>query len=56
MKINKKIIVAIDETSLIRFKEIVDSLDSDICMIKIGGVAFNTLGHEVIIYVFNKLY
>ena len=54
MKINKKIIVAIDETSLIRFKEIVDSLDSDICMIKIGGVAFNTLGHEVIIYVFNK--
>jgi orotidine-5'-phosphate decarboxylase len=51
---SKPIIVAVDETQLDSFKHIVDSLDSDLCMIKVGSVSFNAMGHEAIKYVASK--
>jgi orotidine-5'-phosphate decarboxylase len=51
---SKIIIVAVDETQLENFKSVVDSLDSDLCMIKIGSVSFNALGHQAISYASNK--
>ena len=51
---SKTIIVAVDETQLENFQNIVDSLDSDLCMIKIGSVSFNALGHQAISYASNK--
>ena len=50
----KQIITAVDESNLDLFKEIVDSLDSDLCMVKIGSVSFNALGHEALLYVASK--
>ena len=51
---SKTIIVAVDETQLENFQNVVDSLDNDLCMIKIGSVSFNALGHQAISYVSNK--
>ena len=51
---SKPIIVAIDETQLSSFKKTVDSLDSDLCMIKVGSVSFNAIGHEALSYVASK--
>ena len=51
---SKTIIVAIDETQLENFQSVVDSLESDLCMIKIGSVSFNALGHQAISYASNK--
>jgi orotidine-5'-phosphate decarboxylase len=51
---SKTIIVAVDETQLGNFQNVVDSLDSDLCMIKIGSVSFNALGHQAILYASNK--
>jgi orotidine-5'-phosphate decarboxylase len=51
---SKTIIVAVDETNLGNFHSVVDSLDSDLCMIKIGSVSFNALGHQAISYASNK--
>ena len=51
---SKPIIVAVDETHLDSFKQIVDSLDSNLCMIKVGSVSFNAIGHEAIQYVASK--
>jgi orotidine-5'-phosphate decarboxylase len=51
---SKPIIVAIDETQLSSFKQTVDSLDSNLCMIKLGSVSFNAIGHEALIYVASK--
>ena len=51
---SKNIIVAVDEYHLDAFKKIVDSLDPDLCMIKVGSVSFNALGHETIIYASSK--
>ena len=51
---SKNIIVAVDEYHPDAFKNIIDSLDSDLCMIKIGSVSFNALGHETIIYASSK--
>jgi orotidine-5'-phosphate decarboxylase len=48
---SKPIIVAIDETQPSSFKQTVDSLDSDLCMIKVGSVSFNAIGHEALSYV-----
>jgi orotidine-5'-phosphate decarboxylase len=50
----KTIIVAVDETQLENFQNVIDSLDSDLCMIKIGSVSFNALGHQAISYASNK--
>jgi len=46
----KTIIVAVDENNLKNFQNVVDSLDSDLCMLKIGSVSFNSLGHKIIKY------
>ena len=51
---SKTIIVAVDETQPENFQNVVDSLDSDLCMIKIGSVSFNALGHQAISYASNK--
>ena len=51
---SKPIIVAVDEIKLNSFKEIVDSLDNDLCMIKVGSVSFNAMGHEAINYIASK--
>ena len=51
---SKTIIVAVDETKLGNFQSVVDSLDSDLCMVKIGSVSFNALGHQAISYASNK--
>ena len=51
---SKTIIVAVDETQLGNFQNVVDSLDSDLCMIKVGSVSFNALGHQAISYASNK--
>lgn len=51
---SKPIIVAVDEVKSKPFKEIVDSLDNDLCMIKVGSVSFNAMGHEAINYVASK--
>ncbi len=44
----RSIIVAIDETNKDSFLNILDSLDSNLCMVKIGSVSFNALGHDII--------
>jgi len=51
---SKPIIVAIDETQPSSFMQTVDSLDSDLCMIKVGSVSFNAIGHEALTYVASK--
>ena len=51
---SKTIIVAVDETQLGNFQSVVDSLDSDLCMIKVGSVSFNAFGHQAISYASNK--
>src|SRR5210317_1761334 len=51
---SKTIIVAVDETQLEDFQSVVDSLDSDLCMIKIGSVSFNALGNQAISYASSK--
>ena len=42
------IIVAIDEITFDKASVIIDSLDSKKCMLKIGSVAFNSIGHEIL--------
>lgn len=51
---SKQIIVAVDETKTKSFIEIVDSLDNNLCMIKVGSASFNSMGHEAINYVASK--
>ena len=48
------IIVAIDENNFKKVSSIVDNLDSDKCMVKIGSVAFNSIGPDIIFYVAEK--
>ena len=48
---SKPIIVAVDENQLSSFKHTVDSLDNKLCMIKVGSVSFNAIGHEALTYV-----
>jgi orotidine-5'-phosphate decarboxylase len=42
------IIVAIDETNFLKASEILNKLDPKKCMIKIGSVAFNSIGHDIV--------
>ena len=44
------IIVAIDENNFKKASELVNKLDPKKCMVKIGSVAFNSIGHEIIYY------
>ena len=48
------IIVAIDETTFERASEIIDCLDPKKCMVKIGSVSFNSIGHEIISFAAGK--
>jgi len=48
------IIVAIDEIDLIKATIIIDNLDPEKCMIKIGSVSFNSIGHKIIFYAAKK--
>ena len=43
------IIVAIDEIDLKKATEILSNLDSKKCMVKIGSVAFNSIGHDLVL-------
>ena len=48
------IIVAIDEINFKKASNVIDKLDSEKCMIKIGSAAFNSLGHKIIDYTAQK--
>ena len=48
------IIVAIDEINFKKASDILDNLDSEKCMIKIGSVSFNSIGHDIISYASKK--
>ena len=48
------IIVAIDEIDFNKASFIIDNLDHSKCMLKIGSVAFNSIGHKVIDYASKK--
>ena len=48
------IIEAIDETTFERASEIIDCLDPKKCMVKIGSVAFNAIGHKIIRFASEK--
>lgn len=50
----KKIIVAIDEIEILSFMNIVDHLDPNKCMVKIGSVSFNSIGNKAVEYVSEK--
>ena len=51
---SKSIIVALDEHKQTKFEQVLDQLDPNLCMIKIGSVSFNSLGREVVTEVSNK--
>ena len=44
----KSIIVAIDENENVSFDRVLGALDSNLCMVKIGSVSFNALGHNIV--------
>ena len=44
------IIVAIDEINFKKASVILSNLDPKKCMVKIGSVSFNSIGHEIIFY------
>ena len=48
------IIVAIDEINFKKASDILDKLDSELCMVKIGSVAFSSIGPDIIFYVAEK--
>ena len=48
------IIVAIDENNFEYATKIIDSLDPEKCMIKIGSVAFNSIGLKIVYYAAEK--
>ena len=51
---SKNIIVAIDEHKKKHFNNILNKLNPKICMIKIGSVSFNALGHDIVYFVAKK--
>jgi len=48
------IIVAIDEIEIKKASAIIDNLDPEKCMIKIGSVSFNSIGRNIIHYAYKK--
>ncbi len=48
------IVVAIDEINFLKASNIIDNLDCDKCMVKIGSISFNSIGNEIISYAKNK--
>ena len=51
---NNKIIVAIDTPEEERLSELLNDLNPDLCMIKIGSILFNSLGRRSFDLVANK--
>ena len=51
---SKSIIVALDEYKQIKFEQVLDQLDPNLCMVKIGSVSFNSLGRGAVIEAANK--
>ena len=51
---NKSIIVALDEYKETKFDQVLDQLDPNLCMVKIGSVTFNSLGREAVIKAASK--
>ena len=51
---NKRIIVAIDSFDSDHAYSIINKLDSKLCMVKIGSVAFNSIGRGLIDHAFKK--
>tara|TARA_B100002019_G_scaffold259898_1_gene245588 strand:+ start:295 stop:963 length:669 start_codon:yes stop_codon:yes gene_type:complete len=45
----KSIIVALDEHEQTKFDQLLEQLDPNLCMVKIGSVSFNSLGREAVI-------
>ena len=50
----KSIIVALDEYDQIKFDKVLDQLDPNLCMVKVGSVSFNSLGRESVIKAASK--
>ena len=48
------IIVAIDEINFKKASDILDKLDSELCMVKLGSVAFNSIGPDIIFFAAEK--
>ena len=48
------IIVAIDEINFEDASKIIDKLDSKKCLLKIGSVAFNSIGSKIIYHAAEK--
>ena len=51
---SKSIIVALDEHKQTKFEQVLDQLDPNLCMVKIGSVSFNSLGRGTVIEAANK--
>ena len=51
---SKSIIVALDEYKQTKFEQVLNQLDSNLCMVKIGSVSFNSLGREAVIKAANR--
>jgi orotidine-5'-phosphate decarboxylase len=50
----KSIIVALDEYDQIKFDKVLDQLDPELCMVKVGSVSFNSLGRESVLRAASK--
>ena len=48
------IIVALDEHNQENFDDVLNQLDPNLCMVKIGSVSFNSLGRECVLKAANK--
>ena len=48
------IIVALDEYDQIKFDSVLDQLDPNLCMVKVGSVSFNSLGRESVLKAASK--
>ena len=51
---SKSIIVALDEHKQTKFEQLLDQLNPNLCMVKIGSVSFNSLGREAVIKAASK--
>ena len=51
---SKSIIVALDEYKQTKFEQVLNQLDPNLCMVKIGSVSFNSLGRGTVIEAANK--
>ena len=50
----KSIIVALDEHDQVKFDILLDQLDPNLCMVKIGSVSFNSLGRDCVLKAADK--